>query len=418
MDLNTRVEMNTALDEILNTRGVLVVEDSAVQRAHLCNWLRTFGINRIYTSSDGQRALELVRSLELAPSLLILDLELPLMDGIELLQHLHELQVQPAVMVLSSADEALISAVAIMVEALGFPLLGAFRKPMAPQHLGAALEKFQARAQQSSARPQMREPDALQLRRALEARAIKPYFQPKLDLQLGCLAGVEALARWQLESGEFIPPNVFIPLADKCGLIDGLTLSLLDQVLEEMAVWQAEAQPLAAAINLSATSLGNRSLTQEILHRISQSGQDPRRITFEITESAVIADLPNALAAISRLRLKGFGFSIDDYGTGFSSMQQLSRFPFTELKIDRSFVQGAVERESLRAILQSAVDMGRRMGINTVAEGVETPEELQLLRQMGCRQVQGYWFARPMAAPALREWLGDPLQAALRLCLT
>jgi EAL domain-containing protein (putative c-di-GMP-specific phosphodiesterase class I)/ActR/RegA family two-component response regulator len=405
-------EMTHPLDQ----RGVLVVEDSTLQLTNLCSWLRALGLNRIYTSGDGQQALELVASLEHAPSLLILDLELPLMDGIELLQHLHERQVRPAVVVLSSADESLISAVAIMVEALGFPLLGAFRKPFSPAGLSAALEKFQAPVSPSTmSGPKMQEPDAQQLALALEHQAIKPYFQPKLDLQLGCLAGVEALARWQIGPGQFIPPGLFIPLADKSGLIDHLTLCMLDQVLAEMAHWRLS---LPVALNLSGTSLGNRTLTQEILQRVSRSGLDPRRITFEITESAVIGDLPTALASISRLRLKGFGFSIDDYGTGFSSMQQLSRFPFTELKIDRSFVQGAVERESVRAILQSAVDMGRRLGINTVAEGVETPQELQLLRQMGCRQVQGYWFARPMAASALHEWLGDPLQMALRKCLT
>src|SRR5690606_38542998 len=126
-----------------------------------------------------------------------------------------ELRIQPAVIVLSSADEALISAVATMVDALGFPLLGAFRKPLAPQDLGEALEKLLLPGHSSDAtvtEPQL--PDVRQLRLALEQRAIKPHFQPKLDLQMGCLAGVEALARWQVSPGQFIPPGIFIPLAD------------------------------------------------------------------------------------------------------------------------------------------------------------------------------------------------------------
>lgn len=192
---------------------------------------------------------------------------------------------------------------------------------------------------------------------------------------------------------------------------------MLDQVLAEMSIWNQRGQPLPVALNLSATCLGNRDLTNAILQKVSQARLNPGLITFEITESAFVMDLPAALASISRLRLKGFGFSIDDYGTGFSSMQQLSRFPFTELKIDRSFVHGVAERESLRAILQSAVDMGRRLGITTVAEGVESRAELQLLRAMGCRQAQGYGFARPMSGKALQAWLGEPLRAALRLCM-
>jgi EAL domain-containing protein (putative c-di-GMP-specific phosphodiesterase class I) len=406
------------LNDRMNGLNALVVEDSALQRANLCNWLRTFGLHQLYTSSDGLRALDLVRSLERPPQLLLLDLELPGMDGIELLQHLHELQIRPAVIILSSADHALISAVATMVDALGFPLLGAFRKPLAPQDLGLALEKFQRSDAVPATTVEIQQPEVRQLQLALEQRAITAHFQPKLDLQLGRLAGVEALARWQVGPGQFISPAVFIPLAEEHGLIDQLTLCILDQVLAEMLRMPARDAGLSVAMNLSATSLDNRAFTNEILQRVSHCGADPRRITFEITESAVIGDLPNALAAISRLRLKGFGFSIDDYGTGFSSMQQLSRFPFTELKIDRSFVQGAVNREPLRATLQSAVDTGRRLGINTVAEGVETADELQLLRQMGCRQIQGYWFARPMASQALQQWLGDPLQAALRKCLT
>lgn len=401
----------------LRCQGTLVVEDSPLQKANLCNWLRTFGLDNLITSGDGHHALELVRNLPQPPCLMILDLELPGMDGIELLQHLYELQIKPAVIVLSSADDSLLGAVATMVDAMGFRLLGSLQKPLTPLDLYAALEKYQDANNPTADSNGAREPSPEHLRQALVSGAIVPAYQPKVDLQLGCLAGVEALARWQRTDGTSVPPAVFIPLAERSGLIEQLTLAMLDHVLAEMAIWSGRGQPLPMALNLSPTCLSSRDLTNAILQKVSDSRQNPALITFEITESACVLDLPAALASVSRLRLKGFGFSIDDYGTGFSSMQQLARFPFTELKIDRSFVHGAAERESLRAILQSAVDMGRRLGITTVAEGVENRAELQLLRRMGCRQAQGYGFARPMSGKALQEWLGEPLRAALRLCM-
>lgn len=398
--------------------GVLVVEDSPLQKASLCNWLRTFGFTEIVSCGDGRHALDLVDNLPQPPCLMVLDLELPGMDGIELLQHLYEQELKPAVIVLSSAEDALLSAVATMVDAMGFPLLGALRKPMVPLDLYASLERYQELNKPSPCAKGIMEPEPAQLQQALDLGEIVPAYQPKVDLQLGRLAGVEALARWPGTTGPTIPPSIFIPLAERCGMIEQLTLNMLDQVLADMTVWQQQGHPLSVALNLSAVCLGSRDLTNAILQKVSQARQNPEKITFEITESAFVMDLPAALASISRLRLKGFGFSIDDYGTGFSSMQQLARFPITELKIDRSFVHGSAERESLRAILQSAVDMGRRLGITTVAEGVETLAELKLLRAMGCRQAQGYGFARPMSGTALQQWLGEPLQAALRLCTT
>jgi EAL domain-containing protein (putative c-di-GMP-specific phosphodiesterase class I) len=260
------------------------------------------------------------------------------------------------------------------------------------------------------------------LRHAISRGEIIPAYQPKLNLQPGTrhqqpqLAGWEALARWTDAQGISYAPCQFIPLAEQEHLIVSLTLSLLDQVLADLHSWQQQGFTTSVAINLSAASLNEPDLASNIIQRVVAAGIAPRQLSFEITESALVMDLPAALATISRLRLKGFGFSIDDYGTGFSSMQQLSRFPFTELKIDRSFVQGAPRQQHIRQILQSAVDMGRRMGINSVAEGVETLEELELLKALGCRQAQGYLIARPMPAARVIPWVQQELHTKLQLC--
>ena len=399
------------------SQGVLVVDDSGTQRANIRACLQQFGIQRVHEAADGSSALHCFRHSSTPPAVVVLDLELPGMDGIEVLQRLGEERHRPAIIVASAADEVLISAVATMVEALGVPLLGAFRKPVPAAALRAALASFGRldNGPLHGAAP-ITEIDPLELRQAIQAGQIQPFYQPKISLQQGTLAGLEALARWTDSQGRSIPPSRFIALAEQHGLIGELTLALLRQVLRDMGSWQQRGVQPPVAINLSATSLVDRNLAGDIIQQVQAMAVSSRQVTFEITESALVADLASALATISRLRLKGFGFSIDDYGTGFSSMQQLSRFPFTELKIDRTFVHGAPQREQLRTILQSAIDMGRRLGITTVAEGVETEAELHLLKAMGCRQAQGYLIARPMPAQQVADWIPQHANAIAQLC--
>jgi len=306
----------------------------------------------------------------------------------------------------------LISAVATMAEALGITLLGAFRKPLNPADLADALSSYAV----ATAAPESHTKNPLninivQLKQALERASIQVFYQPKIDLSSMKVAGVEALARWKNSQGDWIPPSLFIPLAEEHGLIGALTLSLLEQILQDMNGWWEQGNYIPVAMNLSAKSLAEFNLANEIIQRVIRQGIPAHFITFEITESALVVDLPSALATISRLRLKGFGISIDDYGTGFSSMQQLSRFPFSELKIDRSFVHGAPERQYLRNILKSAIDTGIRLGITTVAEGVESEAELHLLKSLGCNQAQGFLLARPLPGRELLGWIERAAQS-------
>lgn len=420
ISLNNSINQSPSLslhDHIVQ-QGVMVVDDSSMHRysAHMC--LRAFGISQVYEAANGKLALDQLTQLKKIPAVMLLDLEMPVMDGIEVLQQLAQLPHKPAVVLASSSDEVLISAVATMAEALGINLLGAFRKPVNPVELADALNSYNAGI---CPLDQMRPPietDVEQLKMALDRAKIQVYYQPKIDLETMKVAGVEALARWKNLQGDWIPPGVFIPMAEEHGLIGDLTLSVLDQVLQDMNGWWELGQYIPMAINLSAKSLAEFNLANEIIQRVIRQGIPAHFITFEITESALVVDLPSALATISRLRLKGFGISIDDYGTGFSSMQQLSRFPFSELKIDRSFIQGAPARQYIRNILKSAIEMGQRLGITTVAEGVETEAELHLLKSLGCKQAQGFLLARPMPGRELPGWIEQDSQRKHTLCQT
>lgn len=404
------------LHENILQQGVMVVDDSSMHRysAHLC--LRAFGIAQVHEAANGKVALELLAQLAQAPAVMLLDLEMPVMDGIEVLQQLSRLPHKPAVVLASSSDEVLISAVATMAEALGVNLLGAFRKPVNPAELADALKSYHLDSTRAESFEAPVETDVKQLKLALERATIQVYYQPKVDLETMNIAGVEALARWKNQQGDWIPPGIFIPLAEEHGLIGDLTLSVLEQVLQDMNGWWELGEYIPVAINLSAKSLAEFNLANDIIQRVIRQGIPAHFITFEITESALVMDLPSALATISRLRLKGFGISIDDYGTGFSSMQQLSRFPFSELKIDRTFIQGAPTRQYIRNILKSAIEMGQRLGINTVAEGVETEAELHLLKSLGCKQAQGFLLACPMSGRELMGWVDQDSQRKHALC--
>jgi EAL domain-containing protein (putative c-di-GMP-specific phosphodiesterase class I) len=191
---------------------------------------------------------------------------------------------------------------------------------------------------------------------------------------------------------------------------------MLDGILSDLNRWHQHNFFPIVALNLSATSLSEHGFASEIMRRVEACGISPRSLVLELTESAVVSDMASAIGALGRLRLKGFGLSIDDYGTGFSSMQQLSRLPFTELKIDRSFVHHANEKWNLRVILESAINIGHRLGLSTVAEGIETEKELALLASMGCKYAQGFLLARPMPADDIMEWRRRESPRLQQLC--
>lgn len=417
ISLNTSMNLSLAvnLHENIHTRGVMVVDDSSMHRysAHFC--LNALGIKQVYEAANGKLALDQLSELEQVPAVILLDLEMPVMDGIEVLQQLATLPHKPTVVLASSSDEVLISAVATMAEALGITLLGAFRKPMSPTELVDALINYTGVALNIAPDIPV-STDIDQLKLALERAHIQVFYQPKVALDSMDVVGVEALARWKNAQGEWIQPSVFIPLAEKHDVIAELTLSILDQVLQDMNGWWEQGQFIPVAINLSAKTLSECNLANDIIQRVIRQGIPAHYLTFEITESAFVFDLPAALATISRLRLKGFGISIDDYGTGFSSLQQLARFPFTELKIDRTFIRTAPTRQYTRDILISAIEMGKRLGITTVAEGVETQAELHLLKSLGCSQAQGFLLAHPMPGRELTGWVEQDSQRKLTLC--
>jgi EAL domain-containing protein (putative c-di-GMP-specific phosphodiesterase class I)/CheY-like chemotaxis protein len=408
---------NLRVNPIIAQQGVLVVDDSPLQRKSTVLALHRVGIDIVGEASNGHEALAVIDRLLVPPAIVVVDLDMPGMDGIELIQQLAAKNYRPAIIIGSGADVILIGAVETIIVELNMPLLGSMKKPLSDAFLLEALGRFQqAVLRQSEAFPDVSELTPQRLQQAITDGEIVPHYQPKIALRNNTLAGVEALARWSCADWGVISPARFIPLAESYELINALTLSILDSVVRDMQIWQRDGIDVAVSINLSARALSDRHFCEQMFERISAAHVEPAAIVFEITESALFSDMVTALAAVSRLRLKGFGVSLDDYGTGFSSVQQLSRIPFTELKIDRTFVSGAPRRDHLRTILHSSIEMGRRLGLRTVAEGVETLAELRLLQQLGCDEVQGFLFARPMPSDELSAWLRFDQASIAKIC--
>lgn len=392
---------------ITGIASAMVVDDSAVQRAAVVGLLRELGIASIFEACDGVDALRVLATLPEMPELIIVDLEMPNMDGIELLQQFAERNIKPALIVASSREVALLSSVRVMTDVLELPVLGAMQKPLTAQAIGDAIQRFVAQPARAakSARAAAPALSLTELRAAVEAGHVQPWYQPKVDLVTGRIKGVESLARWVHPERGLIPPDSFIGIAEREGYIHELTMHLVQLSCARVASWNARGFKVELSINLSQTHLTTPNLSQELFQQVTAHGLDPQQVIWEVTESAAADNLGAALGNLARLRLKGFGLSIDDYGTGFSSLQQLSRIPFSELKIDKSFIKGVHDREDLRVILHTALNMARQLNLMTVAEGIETEADLKLLTSYGCQIGQGYLFGAAVAGEKAPDWL-------------
>ena len=388
----------------LGDKVVLVVEDSALQRAHLVDLMQALGFGTVLQAEDGFEALNAIEAAgRESIYLVVTDIDMPRMDGIELIGRLAERGRVEHLIVMSARDPRLLET----VESLGadnarLQLLGTLTKPVTQASLARLLSAAEGRKRIAAVRADHAAPGADDIRGAIEAGQFEPFVQPKVDIRTGALKGVEALARWRHPERGLIYPGSFIPQIEGTALMAQLTLSMVEQSLRWLREWLRAMPALTLSLNLSADDLADQGFVDRLVALAQRHGIAPRSLIWEVTETMLMGS--SSLANLARLGLRGFGLAMDDYGIGYSSMQTLSRSPFTELKIDRIFVDGASERANRRAILDSALDMGRRLGISTVAEGVETIADWELLRELGCDVAQGYLLARPMPPGELLAW--------------
>lgn len=389
--------------------AALVVEDSTLQRAHLVHLLRISGFGTILEACNGCDALRVLGEYGAMPIPLVLtDLDMPEMDGFELIRHLTERQLTQNLVVTSARDPRLLEIVESMgLDDASLQLLGTLIKPVRLDDLSAMLEHIgKSRRAIVAGSPGEAPIQFSDIECAVTDMQFVPYFQPKVSMESGLIAGVEALARWQHPEKGVLAPIHFIAAIEGTPMMEAFTLSIVEQTLQNLIGWRRLGlTSLTASVNLSADNLANRAFTERLTELVARYRIPPESLIWEVTETMLMNNVSESLANLARLGLKGFGLAMDDYGIGYSSIQQFARCPFTELKIDRAFVNGAARRDNRRVILESAIEMGHRLNVKTVAEGVENQEDWDLLRTLGCDLVQGYMIARPMPAIDLPQWI-------------
>ena len=243
------------------------------------------------------------------------------------------------------------------------------------------------------------------LRHALERGELQLHYQPKIDARQGRLQGVEALLRWQHPTRGMVGPNVFIPIAERFGLINGLGNWVIEESCRQMRVWADEGLSMNVAINLSVHQLRTEELVPRIESALARYQVMPSQLLCEITESVAMEDIESTQRAFEALSRIGVYLSIDDFGTGYSSLSYLRQLPARQLKIDRSFVADIEVRPDARAIVSAVIQLAHQLGLRVVAEGVETEGQRDILLVLQCDELQGYLLARPMAVEALDDWL-------------
>jgi EAL domain-containing protein (putative c-di-GMP-specific phosphodiesterase class I) len=389
----------------------LVVEDHEFQRGVVLRILADLGATKVSAAADGHAALKIFMAPDALVDIIISDLDMPGMDGMELMRHLGEAGAPVSIILASGTDSSLLASVETMTMAYGVTILGTIEKPVTPAKLDALI-KLHKPVQSNLNRSGAAGPSFTleEIVAGLKNDEFEPFFQPKVELATGRVKGAEALARWRHPHKGIIPPSAFIKLLEDNGLIDALTWVMLRKAAAFCSAWRAASGlEVTVSVNLSIKSLADVQLAERVTELVRGENLDPRHMVIELTESAATTDVGEALENLSRLRMKGFGLSIDDYGTGYSSMQQLTRIAFTELKIDQSFVANATRQQSARIILESSLDMVKKLNITSVAEGVETQQDWDLLRQLGCQLAQGYFIAKPMEAGPLLKWRAPEL---------
>jgi EAL domain-containing protein (putative c-di-GMP-specific phosphodiesterase class I) len=241
---------------------------------------------------------------------------------------------------------------------------------------------------------------------------LEVVYQPKLDIATRRIASVEALVRWQHPTRGYLRPDIFVPLAERSDRIAGMTLAVVERTIGDLATWTAAGHQVTAAINLSAKLLTSTSFIAELTAVLERSGVPAECLTFEVTESAAMSDPDEARAALMRFRDMGIAISMDDYGTGQSTLSYLKQLPLNELKIDRSFVQFAHQNRGDAILVRSTIDLAHELGLKVVAEGVEDEACLAFLASVGCDLAQGYLISRPVGRDEIAAMLGDTFAVA------
>ncbi|MCK9985366.1 MAG: hypothetical protein AzoDbin1_01838 [Azoarcus sp.] len=383
---------------------IILIDDDPIMLRLLAHQLSQLGYGEVAACKRARDALAMLDSRNGTVDLIFCDLQMPEMDGVEFVRQLVRIRFAGRLVLISGEDPRVLQTAERLARAHKLDVLGGLHKPVSQSQLQEIVGRSSIRPAQTP-RANRKRYDAAELWRGIEEGQLLNHYQPKVELVSGAVTGVETLVRWKHPEDGLVFPDQFIDVAEEHGLIDALTHAVLIGALEQAQRWQADDLALTLAVNISMDNLTRLEFPELVEHEVARVGLSPGNLTLEVTESRLMKNRLEALDILTRLRLKRFGLSIDDFGTGHSSLAQLRDIPFTELKVDRDFVHGALNDASARAILEASLNMARQLGMTTVAEGVEDLEDWNLLRARGVDVAQGWFIAKPMPAADLPDWI-------------
>jgi len=383
---------------------ILALDDEPFMLKLLARMLANMGFTSVTLCDNGHAALAQIDNVSTRPNLILLDLNMPGMDGIEFVRHLVERNYSGSLILISGEDERMLQTAEKLVQAHKIQVLGHLHKPVKPEVLSALLEQWTPPAP-TSLPAAKKIYGADELRAAIANGQLVNYYQPKVVVANGEVVGVETLVRWRHPVDGLIFPDQFISVAEAHGLIDDLTRTVLTGALAQAKAWQQAGLTLRVAVNISMDNLASLDFVDFVVDLAAKAGVPPQGVVLEVTESRLMQDTRAPLEILTRLRLKRFRLSIDDFGTGHSSLAQLRDIPFDELKIDQGFVHRAWSNETLRAMYDASLALARQLGMEVVAEGVEDRNDWDLLQRTGCDLAQGAFISAPMPAADFSGWL-------------
>lgn len=393
------------------TTRFLVLDDDPLILQTITEILKTSGIEVMATSSATE-FFELLDNWK--PQYVATDLLMPDVDGIDVIKQLSSIKSDTQLIILSGVETGILEAAERTAIENRLALVGVLSKPFTPSELRTMLTKTAWISEDKDSKPYSPVISISDLEIGLLGNELNFECQPKINCSSGLIDGFEVLARWNHAEHGFIPPDAFITLAEENGYIDALTLKLTTSALKWFAMFRQTllndyatlfSDRVHLAINISAQLLTKPELFESIEKQCLKLDIPLHRIVLEISETSIMEDYQSALRFITNLRLKGFQLAIDDFGTGYSSLLQLVRLPFSELKIDKSFVLTATESAESRTVIKAIIDLGHQLGLSVTAEGIENDSTLELIRYLGSDNAQGFGLARPMSTDAIPAWL-------------
>ncbi|CAM3222077.1 EAL domain-containing response regulator [Shewanella violacea] len=385
--------------------NVLVIDDSLACCRILSEYLMQLDVNRVEYCTDAVSAIKILTKYDKDYQVVVVDLHMPNMDGIELLMNLSEIGYRGGIIIASGMENRIIEAAAQIVVNSRLRLLGSLTKPVSTKQLKLCLERLYMMESDLVPKPASISLD--ELHKALNENKLVPYFQAQMDAGTGKIVGFEVLCRIQLGNQlQLISPNRFLELAESHNLLDDLTEKLINKALSQ---WKKISQDdsctdCGLSINLSPSQLNQASWPNRLLKYCHDHQMQASKLTIEITENQALSE-QSQYSNISRLRLHDFGVAIDDFGTGYTNLNQLCCLPISELKLDMSFVRGIHHDPLAQTILKSLQEISGKLGIKLVAEGVEDLKDLNYLERIDNLLLQGYLICRPKPFDDLMRWL-------------